>query len=332
MEINIETVKKVLRERDLILVDTVGKGSYSTAFTVKSIRYGSMLFVAKVIYSPNKDSSSLNDAYMRELETLKGLAHPYVIQLYDAFKTDDNMLYIILEYCEQGTLMDMIIKDGPLNRTQLVDICQQILKGISYIHSQNVAHRDIKPENIFMTYKKTIKIADFGFSSFVENGQKVDDFRGSIGYCSPEILKQNVHDLFKADIWALGVTFYIMALGQHPFPKSSNTVLRHSIETGMFIIPKQLDADMADLIKKMIVVDPQQRLSADELLRHPFFNSKKTFSAASHPLQDVSLFGNSSKNLRKGLNQVMPRTTNKHPRILQRHSYLTFSDFRTFKE
>lgn len=330
MEINIENVKKVLRERDLILVDTVGQGSYSTAFTVKSIKYTSMMFVAKVIYSPNKDSTSLNDAYMRELETLKGLIHPYVIQLYDAFKTDDNMLYIILEYCEQGTLMDMIQKDGPLNRSQLVDICQQILRGISYIHSKNVAHRDIKPENIFMTYKKTIKIADFGFSSFVETGQKVDDFRGSIWYCSPEILKQNVHDLFKADIWALGVTFYVMATGQLPFPKSPNSALRHSIETGMYMVPQQLDPDMADLIKKMIVVDPQQRLSADELLHHQFFsnNNKKSFSASAHPLQDVALFGKSSKNLR----QVSNQTSNCRTRILQRHSYLTLSDFRTFKE
>lgn len=328
MEIDIETVKKVLQERDLILVDTVGKGSYSTAFTVKSIRYDSMLFVAKVIHSPNKDSSSLYDAYIRELETLKGLTHPYVIQLYDAFKTDDNVLYIILEYCEQGTLMDKIKKNGPLNGPQLVDICQQILKGISYIHSQNIAHRDIKPENIFITYKNTIKIADFGFSSYVEAGQKVDDFRGSIGYCSPEILKQNVHDLLKADIWALGVTFYVIATGQLPFPKTSNTVLRHSIETGMYLMPRHLDPDMTDLIKKMIVVDPQQRLSAYELLSHPFFNSNKKIFSPAHPLQDVALFGKSSRNFR----QTSNTQGSGRARILQRHSYLTFSDFRTFKE
>lgn len=328
MEIDIENIKKVLQKRDLVLVDTIGKGSYSTAFTVKSIRYGSMLFVAKVIYSQNKDSSSLNDAYMRELETLKSLTHPYVIQLYDAFKSDDNMLYIILEYCEQGTLMQMIKKDGPLRRTQLVDICQQILKGLSYIHSRNIAHRDIKPENIFMTYKKTVKIADFGFSSFYETGQRVEDFRGSIAYCSPEILKQNVQDLFKADIWALGVSFYVMATGKLPFTGVSHTALRHAIESGMYLVPKQLDPDMADLLQKMIVVDPQKRQSAEELLRHPFFNSNKKPLPPSHPLQNIAMFGNSSKNLR----QPSIQESNNHPRYLKRHSYLAISDFRTFKE
>ncbi|OHT12620.1 Spindle assembly checkpoint kinase [Tritrichomonas foetus] len=294
MDEQIERIKEVLSNRGYQLLSTIGSGSYATAFTIKSLRYDTV-FVAKVIYNKEKDASTLNEAYQAEMLTLLSLNHPFVIHLYEYF-TDNNMLYIILEYCERGSLMNMIRKNGPINPINLKEFCHQILKGLQYIHSQNIAHRDIKPDNIFVTYKNTVKIADFGFSQYVETGQKIDDCRGSIAYCSPEILKKAVFDPFKADIWALGVTFYVMATGKAPFTGNTPNALRHSIEMGIFLMPSNIDESFADMIKKMIVIDPARRLTPNQLLEHDYFKSEKRGPLSyGFVLADVAILGKSSK-------------------------------------
>lgn len=314
--LDLDQVNQVLRQRGFTIIDIIGHGAYSTGFLIHYEKYDSMLFVAKVFHSPSKTFSSLQNAYMAELLNLQRLAHTNIIRIYQAFQ-ENQQLYIILEYCDGGTLLSKIKEKGIISHRELRYYCQQILSAMAYIHSQNIAHRDIKPENIFITGNNIVKIADFGLSSHVEHGQMLHTFVGSIPYCPPEVLDQENYNPFQADIWSLGITFYKMAVGKLPFNSASKESLRKSIDLMIYPIPQNLDHDFVDLLGKMIVFDPRKRYSMDNLLRHPYFTKNLQNSIPSRSNNEGLLYRKNSPLFLPRIVSLSGRTMNRNPR---RHS------------
>lgn len=150
-----------------------------------------------------------------EINTMKKLDSPYCLKIFDSFEYK-SWICLLLEYCNQGTLMQYIVERKP-KEEECMKIFIQILKGFKAIHEKDCLHRDLKPENIFIN-DGIFKVADFGLAKTSKTGQTQC---GSSYYMSPEILLQQEHD-HKTDLWSLGVILYFMMFRTFPF-KSQNS-------------------------------------------------------------------------------------------------------------
>ena len=281
-QLEIEDVKGILEEHGYLVTSKIGNGASAVAFCVTSQRYQTK-FCAKVLI--HKKPGALR-TYAAEIKSLIALDHPHIIRIYETF-VQDPMLFLILEYCGQGTIHKRIQSGPPLSTYQLVKYSKQILIALDYCHRSGFAHRDIKPDNVFLTSYNTIKLADFGFAKHCEEGSKINEFCGSIPFSAPEILKKNAVDPFKADIWATGVTFYYMATRSYPWDTSSEQSLIRSIINGVFHVPGRVSSEYSELITAMLRYNPSDRPNAEELLKFPIFTSPMVETSASFGLTET---------------------------------------------
>lgn len=250
--------------------ELIGAGSYAAVFKCYHIKFNKV-FAAKVVEMHKEEDESI-DVSQSELFALKRLNHQNIIKLYDSFN-DKGHLFIILQHCEQGTLTNIIKPSHGIEPSLLIPYMKQLLSALAFCHQAKIAHRDIKPENVFLDSYRRPLLADFGFAVFF-NDQKINKFCGSLRYRSPEIVQQQPHCPFKADIWALGVSFFEMASGISPWPINQPEALHKAISSGKYKIPETVPRQIADVIRKMLVVNPDLRPSADSLHELPIFNKE----------------------------------------------------------
>lgn len=255
----------------------IGKGGFSEVYLVESVRFQTV-YCAKVV--PLNSSISKDEILNIESEVnaLKSLYHPNIIQLFDCFKHKKNY-YTILEYCPGGSLAKEISVAKPLEYERWVFYAQQIIEALSFCHSRNIAHRDIKPGNVLLDRFGRIKLADFGISMQNANGGLVTQLSGTQEYNAPELIQKIPHDPFLADIWALGVLFAYMANGVSPWVRCENVgQLKYCINNAKFHIRRHVRKEIADVIKKMLVVKPSERITLEQLKRLPIFTDPMTLT------------------------------------------------------
>lgn len=259
----------------------IGSGGFSAIFLVHSPKYMKD-FVCKVMPKKRLDEGK------SDYDFLLHLCNPVIVSIYEKFE-DSNYVYLIMEYCPNGNLETMA-KAGTLvnNQDLLKQYMRLLLEGLNYCHLHGVAHRDIKPANIIINRYMRPKYIDFGISRKVELGAMVAERSGSMPFLAPELIFNENNDPFKADIWSLGVTFYYCAVGELPWPKGSEKVMKECISQGMYNIPKTVDPDIARIIHSMMNVNPKKRPSAQTLLQLELFKyqpieNSPSFRIASKP-------------------------------------------------
>ena len=243
----------------------IGHGGFAACLRVRSIKYNQK-FVAKVMKYPTDSNDlsikqKLSISYEKEITALCNLAHPNVLCIYDHF-TEDNNLFIILEYCNQGSLVDATQKTKTINPLDIMNFLKQIVSALAYCHSKQIAHRDIKPGNILL-HDGVIKIADFGISSIGKDC--LEDASGSVPFLAPEILERRLHDPYKSDVWALGVTIYLIAVGNYPFACNNKEILLTNIKHGAYEMPRFINPIIQRFIRQTLVYDPNRRWSMEQL-------------------------------------------------------------------
>ncbi|KAH0789441.1 CAMK family protein kinase [Histomonas meleagridis] len=243
----------------------IGVGSSSHVFEVYSIKY-KQKFSAKVMKLEDCCLDEEGNLLEPEIHALMNLDSPNIIRIYEFF-VYSNFLFLILEYCPKGTILDEVnqLKAIPprKNRSYVIPICQ----AIQYCHSKGIAHRDIKPSNIFIDSYGRPKIADFGLCALLLPKQQLHTICGSIPYVAPEVLSGEAHDPFKADIFALGVTLYQMATGELPYDNYYQNYRG---------FPLYVSTNYVDFVSKMISIDPTKRPSMQEILEYPYFKEGNT--------------------------------------------------------
>ena len=227
--------------------------------------------MTKMGLKPNKISRIKN-----EIEILSQLDHPNIVTYFCTVEDNKNY-YILMEYLS-GKDLDKIFRED-YNKITFNDIrfiLYQVFSALNYIHSKDIVHRDIKPANIICAKnngKFDLKLIDFGLSVNLEKRGKYS-VAGSLAYLSPEGLKEIVH--VKNDMWACGVIFYWFIYGKMPFEKTSKSelidaILKEEIEYDENIMRAHTPKEAVDLCQKLLNRDFDERISAIDALKHPFF-------------------------------------------------------------
>ena len=256
-------LEAVLDRHDFKLVSKLGSGGFGSVYLVFSRRYKEE-FALKVI--------AKNDLSNREIFALTNLRHPNIVTVYDVFE-DSSRVYMVLEHCPCGSFQQLYEDGVILQKEQLQVHFRDILRALAYCHSQGIAHRDVKPGNILIDRHKRVKLVDFGLAEKCEKGNVCVGFVGSKKFAAPEMKSSRKWDPFAADIWSLGVTFYMMATGTDPWEDSGDSPISHAGDgnKGIYDIPSTLDVDIARFIKSTMEYNPQFRLTAEQLLKLPLF-------------------------------------------------------------
>ncbi|XP_021274834.1 calcium-dependent protein kinase 16-like isoform X3 [Herrania umbratica] len=241
------------------------------------------------------------------LEALKG--HENVVQFYNAFE-DDSYVYIVMELCEGGELLDRILanvttrstlclpssvrKDSRYSEKDAAVVVRQMLKVAAECHLRGLVHRDMKPENFL--FKSTredspLKATDFGLSDFIRPGKRFQDIVGSAYYVAPEVLKRRSGP--ESDVWSIGVITYILLCGKRPFwDKTEDGIFKEVLKNKPDFRRKPwptISNSAKDFVKKLLVKDPQARLTAAQALSHPWV--REGGNASEIPV-DISVLNN----------------------------------------
>jgi len=207
----------------------------------------------------------------REIDIMKKLQHPNIIQLMEVIDTSDT-LYLVLEFASGGELFDAIVNKGSYSEADAAKIIRQILEAIQYVHKNGIAHRDLKPENLLLLQSENgdeiIKIADFGLSKdFGE--EQLQTSCGTPDYVAPEVLMGEPYDM-AVDIWSIGVISYVLLCGFPPFYGETQKELFENIMSGTYDFPDPEWTDVSDqaksFIKSILVTDPEKRTTAEQCL------------------------------------------------------------------
>ena len=215
----------------------------------------------------------------REIVVMKLLSHPNVLSLYDVWETNNN-LYLILEYAEKGELFNLLVDRGPLPEKEAVKCFRQIIIAISYCHALGIVHRDLKPENLLLDNDYNIKIADFGMAALQTDARLLETSCGSPHYAAPEIVSGLPYRGFASDVWSCGVILFALLTGRLPFDEDNGNVrdLLLKVQRGQFEMPDatEISKDAQNLISRILVVDPTQRMKTRDILTHPLLKKYQT--------------------------------------------------------
>ena len=208
----------------------------------------------------------------REFDMLALLNHPNVILVAEIFESYDNF-YSVMEYCEGGELFNYIVKNRRLEQDEAAFFYFQLINGLEYIHSLGIVHRDLKPENLLLTKDHLLKIIDFGLSNYFREGKTelLGTPCGSPCYASPEMVSGKKYNGIKIDIWSTGIILYAMLCGYLPFEDKNNDLLFEKILECKLKFPKYISNIAKDLMLKILVTDPDKRITIMEIKNHPFY-------------------------------------------------------------
>ena len=208
---------------------------------------------------------------------MKKVNHKNIVKLKEIIYTEKEIL-IIMEYINGISLREYYNKNikNQLNLTKekekiLKTYFIQIFSAMGYLHRNHMSHRDIKLENILLDKENEIKIIDFGFGIYNPENKLQNFFCGTPNYMSPEILNKKYYLSEKSDLWSLGILFYKMCCADFPFKGKDEKELFKVIKKGVFNYPNFIPSDIKNIINHLIVVDPNKRISCDDILKFSWF-------------------------------------------------------------
>ncbi|EOY15369.1 hypothetical protein QUC31_000508 [Theobroma cacao] len=275
--------KKV--EDDYVKGATIGRGKFGSVWLCRS-RTSGVDFACKTLCKGE-------ETVHREVEIMQHLSgHPGVVTLQAVYEEPD-CFHLVMELCSGGRLIDQMA-EGQYSEQRAANIFKDVMLVIKYCHEMGVVHRDIKPENILLTTSGTIKLADFGLAMRISKGQTLSGLAGSPAYVAPEVLSGNYSE--KVDIWSAGVLLHALLVGVLPFQGDSLKAVFEAIKnvnldfhSGIW---ESVSKPARDLLARMLTRDVSSRITADEVLRHPWIlfyteRSLKTLSIKSKSKNQV---------------------------------------------
>ncbi|KAE8691663.1 Calcium-dependent protein kinase 17 [Hibiscus syriacus] len=269
----------------------LGRGQFGVTHLCTHKQTGEQ-FACKTIAKRKLANKEDMEDVRREVQIMHHLTgQANIVELKGAYE-DKHSVHLVMELCAGGELFDRIIAKGHYTERAAASLLRTIVQIVHTCHSMGVIHRDLKPENFLLLNKdenSPLKATDFGLSVFYKPGEEFKDIVGSAYYIAPEVLKRRYGP--EADIWSIGVMLYILLSGVPPFWAESENgiftaILRGQVDFTSAPWPK-ISAPAKDLIKKMLTLDPKQRLTAVQVLKNPWI--KVDGEAPNTPLDNAVL-------------------------------------------
>ncbi|KAL8095419.1 hypothetical protein AgCh_036757 [Apium graveolens] len=266
-------------EQTYELGNELGRGEFGVTYVCTDKSTGEVYACKSISKKKLRTRVDVEDV-RREVEIMKHLPkHTNIVSLKDTYE-DDKAVHLVMELCEGGELFDRIVARGHYTERAAAGVTRTIIEIILMCHKHGVMHRDLKPENFLFANKKetaALKTIDFGLSVFFKPGETFNEIVGSPYYMAPEVLKRNYGP--EIDVWSAGVILYILLCGVPPFWAETEqgvaqAIIRSVVDFKRDPWPKVSDS-AKDLVKKMLNPDPKKRLTAQEVLDHPWIQNDK---------------------------------------------------------
>ncbi|ORC92655.1 putative serine/threonine protein kinase [Trypanosoma theileri] len=252
---------------DYVLGKKIGSGNFSTVR--QATDENGREWAIKIIDKTRLKKENMEDQMLREVAIMRSLRHDNVIELHDVLESK-NHYYLVLEFVPGGELFDKIVAAKRFDEPTARYYFHQLIAGINYCHSMGFAHRDLKPENLLLDSNGTLKISDFGLSNRQQD-YLLQTVCGTPNYVAPEVLMERGYDGPSADIWSCGVVLYVMLAGRLPFEDPNLNALLGKIERGEYHKIRHISEAASNLIDRMLIVDPQNRITIEGIFAHPWF-------------------------------------------------------------
>ncbi|KAK7689843.1 hypothetical protein QCA50_006482 [Cerrena zonata] len=260
------------------LGDCLGKGAFGQVYRALNWATGETVAIKEIQLS-NIPKSEIGQI-MSEIHLLKNLNHPNIVK-YKGFESTPEYLYIILEFCENGSLHNICKRFGKFPETLVAVYISQVLEGLVYLHDQGVIHRDIKGANILTNKDGCVKLADFGVASSTAAGAVRDDaVVGSPYWMAPEVIEQSGATT-ASDIWSVGCTIIELLEGKPPYHfLDPMPALFRIVQDDNPPIPEGASPIVKDFLYHCFQKDCNLRVSAKKLLKHPWMQAARKQMAA----------------------------------------------------
>ncbi|CAD8077667.1 unnamed protein product [Paramecium sonneborni] len=258
-----------MQEQTLVnytLGNTIGEGTFGKVKIGTQLQTGEKVAV-KILEKARVQDESDVCRIAKEIDILKKIRHPHIIQIYEIIDTAKD-IYLIMEYASGGELFEYIVKNRKVPEKQACKFLLQILSGVEYIHKIGIVHRDLKPENLLFDQNQNIKIVDFGLSNTYKPNELLQTACGSPCYAAPEMIQGLKYSGYLIDIWSCGIVLYAMLCGFLPFEDQNTNQLYKKIIAGELTFPKWLSNDAKDLLKNILNTDPKKRFTIPQIKNH----------------------------------------------------------------
>lgn len=272
---------------EYIMLGGIGRGSFGKVKLALSTA-DKRFYAVKVILNVKKNGIAASMSNREEQAVLRKLDHPNIVRHKDVlFDPDKDGYCVVVEYMARGVVMDSSKLEGvkPLSEDGVREIMRDVVAGLEYLHYQRIAHRDIKPDNLLRCGDGTVKISDFGearmYDASAEDPRAKAAAPGTPAFIAPELCVSEKSpkappESYAADIWSLGASLFYMVYGRAPFLAKSVFEIYDCICTQKLRFPDQpkVSRKLKDLIKKMLVKEPKNRATLQDVAKHAWFGER----------------------------------------------------------
>ncbi|GJJ15054.1 hypothetical protein Clacol_009329 [Clathrus columnatus] len=267
-----QTIRDVNRSLAFSRVGFLGEGGFARVYEVKDVK--GVRCAIKVITKSSLKTKKAKTKLYAEIKIHRSLTHPNVVKFNECFEDEENV-YMTLELCENGSLMDMLRRRRRFTEPEARFFLVQLIGACHWMHTHQVIHRDLKLGNLLLDARMNVKVADFGLAALIENpGERKKTICGTPNYIAPEVLfdTTNGHS-FEVDTWSIGVILYTLIVGRPPFQTKDVKEIYKRIRDNQYEFPtdRQVCSNVRALIQQILTTDPQARPTLHEILDHAFF-------------------------------------------------------------
>ena len=256
-----ETVKIPVNFSHYQFKDIIGEGTTAIVILAVDTKNGKTV-ACKLSYRKFLNDYGALATFEKELRIHKRLNHPSIVPILDIIYEED-VIITVMNYYKLGDLMGVIATTN-LHEMEILDISKKIIEALCYLHQRGIAHRDIKPENIVLDDKRNPILIDFGICT-EQKSSLSSTLCGTMSYMAPEELIGDKYDAIKSDIWSLGVTLFVIATKHFPFKSHHPRTILMEMQNIDNILKETVRGKLYELLSKMLVLDPNQRKTAEEL-------------------------------------------------------------------
>ncbi|KAE8138005.1 hypothetical protein BDV38DRAFT_292620 [Aspergillus pseudotamarii] len=294
----------------------LGKGGFAICYEGTLLR-NNRVFAMKVVRS-EMAQKKMQEKFRTELQIHSKMRHPHIVTFHRAFAFE-KCIYVILELCPNGSVMDMVKKRRSLSLPEVRRFMIQLCGAVKYLHKRNVAHRDLKMGNLFLDQNMDIKVGDFGLAAMIiseKDEKRRKTLCGTPNYIAPEVLdKSKGGHTQKVDIWSLGVICFAMLTGYPPFQSKTQEEIYKKVRSLTYVWPKDSECsnhipeEAKSLVSSCLNLAENERPDPDDIVEHPFFHmyegcipkrldpacclAKPVWLKPDEPRGDRMMFGNS---------------------------------------